>query len=465
LGSSVRKGQRNSHLTRVAGWFQRENYPTETILSTVWKANQDLCEPPLDQKEVRRIVESVTRYAPNPEAAVSSVESDSPLVLKWQGLGSLLTEESVEPDWIIENRLAQGDICILAGAPEAGKSWFALELAIASASLRPIMGLPPVFGRLRTMMLDEENTFDEYKRRSIRIANAHGLTKQRDRELLEQNVQFLNQAGATFSTPSFFELLLEKTREFQPHIIVIDSATAMSGVKDENNAVEVRAFTTQKLSPLRQICNSTIIIIHHTNKQAYLNPAERTGANQGLIRGSIDWLAGADSSWLLQKEGEEQRPYIKLSQTKQRRGFPPEPLKVRLVDTPDGLGTRPMVLNPPGQEQQARRRRNGQRSKRTEGMVAILGWLRDQDAAQFETLDKKDVLDQSMLYASGLEQFAHLTRKDLSNSLVAMVQRGIFVELEDPSSNELDAETANRRSLMSLTISQEEIITQLTSVG
>ena len=233
----------------------------------------------------------------------------------------------------------------------------------------------------------------------------------------------------------------------------------MSGIKNENDASEVRGFTTKCLIPLRQVCNSTIIVIHHTNKMAYQDAAERTVKLQGLVRGSIDWLAGADSSWLLMKEGEEENPFIRLHQAKQRRGFPPKSLKVRLIDTQEG-GTLPIVFDLPAPDPNARKRA-GKRSKTVEGVMAILGWLKEQEATIGNIFDKKTVLDQVQLFIAGLLQGASLSRKDLHNSMVSLVKRGIFTEVEDPSSKE----TSDKGALIRLTITPEQLVSYLLAVG
>ena len=455
LGTKVREGGRNAHLTRVAGWFQREGHPVESILATVWEVNRTICDPPVTEKEVKRIVWSVSRYAPNPDAPIASLEPEVPIALNFLTGRDLSTLELPEPDWILSNRVAQGDICLMAGAPEAGKSWFALEFAIAGATMRPILGLETVFGRLRTLILDEENTLDEFQRRFHKLKVAHGVHGDEYADLLERNISVLNQAGESFSNKTFLTGIIKKVREFKPHIIVIDSATAMSGVKNENDAVEVRAFTNHVLKPLRQVCNSTVLLIHHTSKLAYQDAAERTVRLAALARGSIDWQAGADSSMLLMKEGDEDNPFIRLYQTKQRRGFSPGPLKVRLVDGTEG-GTRPLVLDPPAAPVNTRRRA-GTRSKRAEGVLAILEWLKEQEATQFDSLAKSDILDQTLLFRSGLALRVTLTRKDLHNAMTSMVEKGIFIEVDGASDKKLDAETSNRQSLMRLTISQEQI--------
>jgi hypothetical protein len=458
LGSQVREGGRNTHLTRVAGWLRRENHPPESILATLWEVNKTVCNPPVSEKEVRRVVWSVCQYAPNPDLAVPAIE-DAPVALQFLSGRDLSTLEMPEPDWILENRLAQGDICLMAGAPESGKSWFALEFALAAATMRPILGLETVFGRLRTLILDEENTLDEFQRRFWKLKRAHGVDGEEYADLLERNIQVLNQAGESFSNKQFLAAIIEKVREFQPHMIVIDSATAMSGVKNENDAVEVRAFTNSVLKPLRAICNSTILLIHHTSKLAYQDPAERTVRLAALARGSIDWQAGADSSMLLLREGGDDNPFIRFYQTKQRRGFAPGPLKIRLVDGVEG-GTRPIVLDPPTAPVNTRLRR-GKSSKRAQGVVAILEWLTSQEATQFDAIPKMNIIEETLLYLVGTT--SALNKKDLHNAMDTMVSKGIFIEVSDKvdSPSQTVSDPSHKGFLMRLTISQEQIASHI----
>jgi hypothetical protein len=460
MGSKIREGGRNTHLTRVAGWLRREGHPPESILATVWEVNRTLCAPPVSEKEVKRIVWSVTRYAPNPEAAIAAVEP-APIVIKLLTGSDLRALEIPEPDWLLENRLAQGDICVMCGAPEAGKSWFAMDLALSAATMKPIYGLEPIFGRLRTLMLDEENTLEEIQRRYNKLCVGHGLNGAEADEVLANNFKIANQTGMNFNTPDYLAWVIERVREFQPHIITIDSATAMSGVRNENDAAEVRAFFVNKLYPIRKVCNSTIIVIHHTNKMAYQDATERTVKLQGLIRGSIDWLGAADSALLLMKEGDEDNPFIRLYQAKQRRGFSPPSLKIRLLDTQEG-GTIPMVFDLPTQGATGTRRRQGKQSKRTQGIVAILEWLESQDVTPLDTIPKSDIIAQTLLWVSGTS--SPVERKDLHNAMTGLVQKGILLEVEEGGNGELSNNLSNKKNLMRLTISKEQIVSRLRSM-
>ena len=50
------------------------------------------------------------------------------------GVGAMLTSAKQEPKWIIQDLLEEGDQLIIGGAPKAGKSLLALQLALAVAS-------------------------------------------------------------------------------------------------------------------------------------------------------------------------------------------------------------------------------------------------------------------------------------------------------------------------------------------
>ena len=60
----IPRGERNSTLTSLAGTMRRRGASTAEILAALEVANRERCDPPLPDVEVRRIAESVSRYAP-----------------------------------------------------------------------------------------------------------------------------------------------------------------------------------------------------------------------------------------------------------------------------------------------------------------------------------------------------------------------------------------------------------------
>jgi putative DNA primase/helicase len=58
------EGSRNNHLTRLAGTMRRHGATVGEILAKLTQENAKSCSPPLDDDEVAKIAESVSRYAP-----------------------------------------------------------------------------------------------------------------------------------------------------------------------------------------------------------------------------------------------------------------------------------------------------------------------------------------------------------------------------------------------------------------
>lgn len=58
----IPQGCRNQSLTSLAGQYHSQGYSLDEIFELVMTANQAACDPPLESREVRSIVRSVSRY-------------------------------------------------------------------------------------------------------------------------------------------------------------------------------------------------------------------------------------------------------------------------------------------------------------------------------------------------------------------------------------------------------------------
>lgn len=58
----IPQGCRNQSLTSLAGQYHSQGYSLDEIYNLVMIANEAACDPPLDSREVRSIVRSVSRY-------------------------------------------------------------------------------------------------------------------------------------------------------------------------------------------------------------------------------------------------------------------------------------------------------------------------------------------------------------------------------------------------------------------
>jgi hypothetical protein len=81
-GDAIPEGQRDTALTSLAGSMRRRGMTEEEILAALQVTNAKRCKPPLPDVEVRRIAESVSRYAPavevnNPGNAMAHAYEDA----------------------------------------------------------------------------------------------------------------------------------------------------------------------------------------------------------------------------------------------------------------------------------------------------------------------------------------------------------------------------------------------------
>jgi putative DNA primase/helicase len=60
----VLEGQRNTHLTSLAGTLQRGGVSPAAITAALIEENKAKCSPPLDRSEIKKIVGSITKYPP-----------------------------------------------------------------------------------------------------------------------------------------------------------------------------------------------------------------------------------------------------------------------------------------------------------------------------------------------------------------------------------------------------------------
>lgn len=325
-GQVIADGQRHDQLLSLAGAMRRHGASVTEIEAALVSANETRCSPPLPEKEVKYLSRSLDRYQQGkylrPLRTTHSVTARA-------------TNEPKEVDWLLDERIAMGDVALLVGPPESGKSWLFLDLAVCVALGLPAFGhFPTCKGRV--LVIDEENTQDEIDRRLWNLVKAHGANP---KDLTDQLFMPDTCQGFSFRDAASVRALHQAIATCKPDLILIDSLVAVSTIRDEASATEVRHFFHDKVYPLRSQFNSTIVLAHHTNKAVFAT--ERPTQGMGLIRGSIDFSAAVDSILLLDTNGKG----LSMSSIKVRRGPKPKPLSVAIVNEKPGV--RPLVMNPP----------------------------------------------------------------------------------------------------------------------
>ncbi len=339
------EGSRNNALTSFAGVMQRRAMSYGAVLAALLAENEARCRPPLKEEDVVRIVDSVSRYEPEDpvKGAVTPKSLGMVDVQEW------LTTEPPPIDWVLTGRLAKGDCALLVGPEACGKSWFSLDVGVAGGAGRPILGYKPFSGpRRRVLIVDEENPPELMWERLRHLAHAHEV----EPEELDEQLYMLKQCqGFTFRDAGMVADLQRKVEVIQPDIIVIDSATAVSNVDNENDAVAIRRLFHDCLYPLREICGSTILLLHHANKLVW-KKGDEAPRGSSAVRGSGDYSAAADAVLFLWPT--DDKGVWRLATEKVRRGPTPPDLRYEIVSGYP-RGARPLAKDLPAPKKRKRK--------------------------------------------------------------------------------------------------------------
>ncbi len=176
-GNGIPDGQRNATLARLGGNMRRVGMTEAEILTALTQVNQDRCNPPLDEREVRRIASSVARYEPD-QISVAVVEDhysqdfgevDAPYISARELCRT--HKEMRKP--LIHGLLREGETMNVIAAPKTGKSWLVLNLGLSVVTGMPWLEFPTEPGRV--LLIDNELHAETLANRIPRVAEAMGL--------------------------------------------------------------------------------------------------------------------------------------------------------------------------------------------------------------------------------------------------------------------------------------------------
>lgn len=198
-------------------------------------------------------------------------------------LSEIVTTPSPPPDWLVPGLLHRGTMIVLAGEAGIGKSTLSYMLTVAKATGQPFLGRPLTPGRV--LYFDEENSqpdFEEYLRWVWR-----GLGRP-DPSLLDEHIK-MERFSLTATAPRHFEYMAETAKEWQPELIVLDTATPACRIRDENDNGEA-SFAISQLRRIQLATGplTTFLILKH----AKLDHED----GRRRVRGAKIWIGATDAT-------------------------------------------------------------------------------------------------------------------------------------------------------------------------
>ena len=234
-----------------------------------------------------------------------------------------LTKAPPAPKWVLENIICQGDVHLVIGEPNIGKSWITMALAVAIANGDDEFLGHKIMKHGRVLYVDEENPDDLVIDRLTRLGLRPDAVK---------NIRYINNASLRLDRDP--DALLDEVIDFQPVLVVLDSLTRLHG-EDENAAGSMSALFNNAINPLARQGGAAVVLIHHVNKTDSTSSFKRS-------RGSGDITASPDAGFDVYKGDDDT---LRLKNFKARRAAQQQTMYVFIQDKP---GNRVEVTSLPG---------------------------------------------------------------------------------------------------------------------
>ena len=239
-----------------------------------------------------------------------------------------LTFPEGREDWLIEGLWANEAVGCVGGIPKQGKTWLALEMALAVASGQPCLGHFPVKNPGPVLVFCAEDGPRKVQERVAGLAKARGIAFAR------LAVGWIDAATIWLDDPIHQKRLALTIAAMKPRLLLLDPLVRLHR-GDENSSGDI-AKVLGYLRALQREHHVAIVLVHHARKSGASEPGQ-------ALRGSGDLHAWGDSNaYLLRREG-------KTTLVVEHRGHKSqEPLVVQLDGDPprlvvEGVATRHVV--------------------------------------------------------------------------------------------------------------------------
>lgn len=311
-GAGIKEGKRNESLASFLGGILPSLTASEfeTVAWPIAKGLNQTFDPPMDEKEVRAVFESIaTRESARRE------ESSEEMPFEAFSLADLYKKD-LPVKWLVHDLIPLDAITAITGDSNSFKTFITQALAANVADGEPFLGHFPVEARGPVLIVDEENSQTLLKKRFRDL----GVPESAD-------IRFLSFRGFRADSERSIKRLKEVVDALRPTLIVLDSLVDIHS-RNENDGIEMagifNALRKNILTP-----DSALVVIHHRRKTQ-----AGQGGNVGQnIRGSTGIRGAIDAHLAIDRKGKND---ARITQDKLRVQEQLDPFLVSLVPTENG---------------------------------------------------------------------------------------------------------------------------------
>lgn len=224
-------------------------------------------------------------------------------------------------NWLVEGVIERGANGFFCAVPKGGKSWCALDLAIALSSGGDWMGFRiPERVNVAVVSREDNPALTGWRLRSLSRArglcfddmNLYVNTRQQSERLMLDCELEMNE-------------LLTALRQVKPQFVLFDVLNVLHG-KDENDNTEMRSVLSG-LTRVQTEVNCSVGVVHHFNKNDSGSMTQRLRGSSA-IAGWAEWLVGISMA--------DDELKIRKMEFELKAAMPPEPIFFRITSDDNG---------------------------------------------------------------------------------------------------------------------------------
>ena len=185
--------------------------------------------------------------------------------------------EKTDINWLIKGKIARGNINVIAGEPDVGKSWFTTWLA----SIVSTGGIFPLTGE----HIEKGNVILQNAEDGISDTILHRLEKHGANQ---NNIYHINEKTKILKIQDI-DRIRAIMEELQPILIIVDPIQAFMGDADSNRQSDVRG-ALEPLRDLAQEFDCAIVMVMHFNKEEDKKAINRVNGSKDYINASRSCL-------------------------------------------------------------------------------------------------------------------------------------------------------------------------------
>ena len=193
--------------------------------------------------------------------------------------------------WLVDGLWSEEAVGIVGGEPKCGKSFLALDLAVAVAAGIPCLRRFTVTRPGRVLLYPAEDALHVVRRRLEGICTAAGVS------LAELDVQVITAPSLRLDLEADRARLEETVAKLKPRLLILDPFVRLHRI-DENVSGDVAPLLAF-LRELQRRHAIAVLLVHHAKKGA---GAIRAGQ---ALRGSSEFHAWGDSNLYLRRDSND----------------------------------------------------------------------------------------------------------------------------------------------------------------